>query len=158
MVKIVAMPVEFKYELAMTGWSSMLKGFMYVIREKFGAATKYECVETFFAKDDRMRNLTNSLLTIFKIEGNDAETFAQWFDVWGKATGFELTWPERSKTVAKVKITKCPWKTGYKDIGDWCKIWIKFVFNTINPKVTPKRPKGMCAGDPYCEVIFKLED
>jgi len=158
MAKKIGIPCEFKYELAMKGWSSMIAGFMYVIRDEFDAATALKLLEKLFKRDDRLKNLVNNIKTIFKIEGNDLEALATWFDVWYELTGIEATWLERSKTINRTKITKCPFKTGYKDLSDYIYIWIDIVVKTINPKIAYERPKGMCAGDPYCEYVHKLEE
>jgi len=158
MAKKITIPNDFRLELAMKGYTTTLKGFMYVVREKFDAATALELIERFFKRDDRVKNLTKFLKDVFKIEGKDAETYTQWFDAWCEIFGFEYAWLERTKTNARFKVTKCPWKTGYKDIGNWCKIWCDIVFATINPKAIQERYKSMCAGDTYCEIAFKLEE
>lgn len=158
MAKKIGIPWEFKYELAIKGWGSLLKGFLYALRNKYGAAEAKKIVEMVYRMDDRVKNLTNFLRTVFKIEGNDVEAIAKWWDVWYECTGFEFTWLERTKTYNRMKITKCPWKTGYKDIGDWCLIWCSIVYNTLNPKATLKQTKGMCAGDPHCEFITRIEE
>ena len=158
MTKKIGIPCEFKYELAMKGWSSMIVGFMYVIRDEFDAATALKLLEKLYKRDDRLKNLVNNIKTIFKIEGNDLEAIMKWWDVWYELTGIEATVLERSKTFARTKITKCPFKTGYKDLSDYIFIWLNIVYSTINPKITFERPKGMCAGDPYCEYIFRIEE
>jgi hypothetical protein len=157
MSKRIGVPLEFKYNLAMRGWSSILNGFLYVIREKHGAAEALELIERLFKMEDRVKNLTNTVKTIFKIEGNDIETWAQWLETWWEICGIEGTTLERSKTLLRTKITKCPWKTGYKDI-DWVLIWFNIVHKTINPKITLERPNGMCAGDQHCEYVWKIEE
>ena len=158
MAKKIGIPWEFKYRLAMRGWSSILVGFMYAIREEYGADAALKIIERLYKMDDRVKNLVNFIKDVFKIEGNDVETIAQWIDIWDELTGIEATWLERSKTFARGKITKCPWKTGYKDLSDYVLIWFNIVVKTINPKIACERPKGMCAGDPYCEYIYKLEE
>lgn len=158
MAKKIGIPFEFKYELAMKAWSSMIAGFLYVIREEFNAVTALKLIEILFKRDDRVKNLTNFIKNVFKIEGNDIEALNQWFDIYHELTGFESTTLEQSETSYRNKITKCPFKTGYKDVGDWCKIWCNIVYTTINPKATFERLKGMCAGDPYCEFVNKIEE
>jgi len=155
--KKIGVPLEFKYKMAMRGWSSILNGFLYVIREKRGAAEALELIEKLFKMEDRVKNLTNTVKTIFKIEGNDIETLAQWWDIWCEICEIESTILKQSKSLFRIKNTKCPWKTGYKDI-DWVLIWFNIVTKTINPNINFERPKGMCAGDSYCEYIFKLEE
>ncbi len=71
---------------------------------------------------------------------------------------FEYTILERSKTINRIKVTKCPWKTEPKDISDWVLIFNNIVNKTINPKATLERPKAMCAGDSYCEYVWKIEE
>jgi hypothetical protein len=112
------LPCEFKLDYAMGGYLSLFKGWLYVVREEFGADTALRLYEKIMKMDDRVKNLTNTLLKAFKIERNDAETIAKWIDIYYSLAGFEYTWLERSKTIAKVKITKCLWKTEYKDISD----------------------------------------
>ena len=107
---------------------------------------------------DRIKNLTNFFLTTFKLEGNDCETIGKWWDIWNELMGQETIILERSKTINRARITKCPVKTEYKDINEWDLIFNNIVAKTINPKITVERPKGMCAGDPYCEFIYKIEE
>lgn len=158
MSKKIVIPWELKYDFAMRGYSSIKRGFLHLIRNKYGAAATLELLEELYRTDDRLKNLTNVILEIFKIKGNDAETIANFLDIWGELCGFESTSIERSKTFYRVKITKCPWKTQYKDISDWPLIWNDIILKTINPKLTVDRPKKMCAGDPYCEYVYKLEE
>lgn len=158
MARKISIPAEFICDLAIKGWSTTLKGFMYIVREKFDATTALELIESYFKRDDRVKNLTKFIKDVFRIEGNDAETMAQWWGVWWEITGMEGTWLERSKTMSRAKITKCPWKTGYNDISNWCLIYVDIIVKTINPKIAYERPKGMCAGDSYCEYVYKLEE
>jgi hypothetical protein len=158
MSKKVAIPWELKADFRLKGWTSILKGFLYAIREKYGADEALKMYERVGEMDDRHKNLTNSIKTIFKIEGNDIETIAKWFDIWWELTGEEYTWLERSKTIARSKITQCPFKTGYEDISEWELIFRKNISKAINPKAIVERPKAMCAGDPYCEHVFKIEE
>jgi hypothetical protein len=154
----VEIPWETKYKFALGGYSGVAKGFMYVIRDELGAAKALEFYEKLVKKDDRVKNLTNTILTAFKLEGNDAETIGKWYDIFFELFGFEYTTPERSKTILRNKVTKCPFKTEPKDISDWCRIYSNMVVKTINPKATFERPKAMCAGDPYCEAVVKIEE
>lgn len=55
-------------------------------------------------------------------------------------------------------MTKCPWKTKYKDISDYTFIFAEIASKAINEKVTLERPKAMCEGDPYCEYVYKIEE
>jgi hypothetical protein len=158
MVKKLTIPLELKHDFIYRGYTSLMRGFLYVIREKFGAAAALECIDRLFKMEDRVKNLTNTLLTIFKLEGNDAETIADFLDIWHELCGHESTWLERSKTKVRFKVTKCPWKTIYKDISDWTLSWFNIVFNTINPNATLERPKGMCAGDSYCEYVIRIKE
>jgi len=158
MAKKVVIPWELKYDFAIRAYTSGYKGFLYAIREKCGAATTLEIFERVCAMDDRIKNLTNFFKTTFKLEGNHAETIGQWFDIWAELIGQEFTEPERSKTINRERITKCPFKTEPKDISDWCKIFAGIVNKTINPKATLERSKGMCAGDSYCEFVTRIEE
>ena len=158
MAKKIALPCEFKYDYAMSGYTFVLKAWLHVIRREYGAATALKLYEETCKIGDRTKKLTNLILTIFKLEGNDAETIGEWWEIWWECCGGEITTLERSKTINRIRITKCPWKTEPKDIGDWCVIWSNIITKTINPKATFERPKGMCAGDPYCESIVKVEE
>ena len=152
------LPCELKLDYAMRGYAGILKGFLYAIREKYGAAAALEIYERVMKMDDRIKRLTKSILKIFKIEGNDCETIGQWFDIFWEHCGIEDIILERSKTINRPKITKCPWTTEPKDLRGWCITWCTIPAKTINPKATLERPKGMCAGDPYCEYVWKIEE
>lgn len=159
MTKKLVIPWELKADIRMRGWSSILNGFMYEIREEYGAVAALKMYERICKRDDRIKNLTNTIKTIFKIEGNDAETIGKWFDIWFELVGMEYTWPERTKTFTRNKITKCPFKTGYEDISEWdFKYFTNTIVKTLNPKATVEQTKNMCAGDPYCEFITKTEE
>jgi len=67
------LPWELKYKFVSGMLTTLFKGFMYVIREKFGAATALELAERMWKFDDRLKNMTNTLKDIFNIEGNDIE-------------------------------------------------------------------------------------
>ena len=158
MVEKVEVPLETKYKFAMGGFASAYKGFLELIREEYGAAAALKIYEKYSKKDDRIKNFTNTILTAFKIEGNDCETIGKFWDVWYELTGMKVTVLERSKAINRVKVTKCPLKMEYKDLSDFSLINKEFVFEVINPKATVERPKAMCEGDPYCEYIYKLEE
>ena len=158
MTKKVVIPWELKYDFAMKSNASVVKGFLYAIREEYGADAVLKLYERVCRMDNRIEKLTHTLITIFKLEGNDAETIGQWWDIWGELYGHEYTILERSKTISRVKYTKCPWTTQPKDISDWALIYVNIVNKTINPKATLERPKAMCAGDPYCEYITRIEE
>jgi hypothetical protein len=157
MAKKVAIPLELKYKFASGGYVSLLKGVMYAIREKYGAAAVLEIFERVWKMEDRVKNMTTTLKNVFKIEGNDMEAIAKWYDIWWELQGLEATRPELSKTRTIVKVTQCPWKTWPKDISDWDLFLQKIIIKTINQKATIEMPKSMCAGDPYCEFITKIE-
>ena len=158
MAEKVVIPWELKYDFAMRAYMGIFKGFLYAIREEYGAAATLKIYERLCKMGDRIKNLTKTLLTIFKIEGNDMETIAKWFEIWGELMGQERTQLELSKTFGRVKLTKCLAKTEYKDISDHALILVDIIQKTINPKATIERVKGMCAGDPYCEYVSKIED
>ncbi|MFX1520174.1 MAG: hypothetical protein ACFFCD_09675 [Promethearchaeota archaeon] len=151
-------PLELKFDFALGGWTSLFKGIMYAIREKYGASAVLEIFERAWKMDDRLKDFTNVILKIFKIEENDMEAITKWFDIWGEVVGQERTIIELSKTFSRVRASKCPWKTKPKDISEWCNIFTNIVYNTINPKATFEKPKSMCAGDPYCEFVSKIEE
>jgi len=158
MSKEVVIPWELKYKFAMGGWAAFIKAYQYAVREKYGADAALEMYERVCTMDARVKNFTKTILNVFKINGNDCATIGQWFDIWGELCGQEGPTLERSKTTSREKITKCPYKTEPRDISDWALIFTNIVINTINPKATVERPKAMCAGDPYCEYVYKLEE
>ena len=158
MAKKMAIPWELKYNYAMGGWASLLKGFLYEIREEYGAAKALTIYERLCKRDDRVKNMTNTIKNVFKLEGNDAETIGKWWEIWSEINDQEYVMLEQSKTIRINKITKCPWKTGIKDICDWSLPFTDIIIKAINPKATFERPKAMCAGDPHCEYIFRIEE
>lgn len=158
MAKKRMIPWELKYDFAIKGYTSGYRGFLYAIREEYGAAAALKIYEKVCRMDDRIKNLVNTLLTIFKVDGNDAEAIAEWWDIWCELASFKHTWIERSSTIVSTKITECPFKTEPRDIGNWCKIFGNIVAKSVNTKASAERPKGMCAGDSYCEYLFKIEE
>ena len=158
MSKEVVIPWELKYKFVRGMMTTLFKRFMYEIREECGAATALKIHERLNRRDDRIKNMTYTLRDVFNIEGNDIETIDRWYNIYWDLTGIEGTSLELSKTHGRVKITKCPFKTGYKDISDWCLNFNNIIIKTINPKTILERVKGMCAGDPYCEFVWKIEE
>jgi len=158
MAKKISIPLELKYDFAMRGYASFVAGILHAIREKYGSAEALEMYERALTIGDRIKILINRLLTIFKIEGNDAEAIAKWWDIWFELCGIEVTWLERESLNVRGKVTKCPWKIELRELSDRCSIFNNLVIKTINPKATFERPKGMCAGDPYCEFVTKIEE
>ena len=118
MAEKVKIPWETKYKFAVGGYHATIKGFLELIREKYGAEAALKMYERVMKRDDRVKNITNKILEIFKIEGNNAETIARFWDIYCELIGMEYSWLEQSKTYYRSKITKCPWKTGYKDISN----------------------------------------
>ena len=158
MTEKISIPLLLKHDFTLRAYTTIIKGFLYAIREKYGAASALEIYERVCIMGDRIRNLTNALIDIFKLKGNDGETIGKWFNVWFELTGFEYETLELSNTTSRVKVTKCPFKTEPEDISDWPKIFTYIVTKTINPKAKFERPKGMCAGDSYCEYVWKVEE
>ena len=158
MAKKVVIPWELKYDFAMRSYAFVLKGFLYAIREKYGAAAALEIFERVCKMGDRIKGLTKTLLTAFKIEGDDAETMEKYWEIYWELIGTEYTWLEQSKTHHRVKITKCAFKTDLKDISEWELPMPNIANKTINPKATVERTKGMCAGDSYCEFVTRIEE
>jgi len=152
------LPCEMKYDYAMGGYLGLLKAFLYAIREKYGANAALKVYERTSIMDDREKRFTNKLLKIFKIEGNDAEAVGAWWDIYQELTGIDGIIVEQSKKIDLRKITKCPFKTDPKDISDRCIIFCNLVTKSINSNATYKRPKALCAGDPYCEFITRIEE
>jgi len=158
MAKEVVIPWELKYKFALGGWASILKGFFYAIRKKYSATAALETYEIVARMDDRVKNMTKTILNVFKLDGNDIETISKWFDIWHALTGMESTTLELSNTLVRARITKCPFKMEAIDLSDWdLKFFTGLVTKTINPKATVEQPKNMCAGDPYCEFVIKIE-
>ncbi|WP_287582849.1 hypothetical protein [Candidatus Borrarchaeum sp.] len=133
---------------------------MFQIREKDGAAGALEFYEKIWKREDRVKNMTTTLKDVFKIEDNDMNAIYKWFVIFNELIGTEgYTQLEQSKTFCRVRVPiGCAWKTDPKDISDWVLIFFNIVVKTINPKATVERPKGMCAGDSYCEYVYKIEE
>ena len=158
MSKEIVIPLELKYDFAIKAYSSVHKGYLYAIRKKYGAATALEIYKELIKMGDRIKNFTNFLLNTFKIEGNDVEAIDRWWDIHHELTGVEGTALELSKKFSRSKVSKCPFKTEYKDLSDWCLIYQDLINTTINPKATSEAIKQMCAGDSYCEFVTKIEE
>ena len=153
------LPWELKYNYVRGQMTTLMKGFLYAIREEYGAAAALKIAEKMWKFNDRVKNMINTLLNVFEIQGNDLEKLAEFWDVYFEIQGTEAIILERSKTISRNKITKCPWSTpDPQDINVWCERWADTVSESINPKISNKRLKGMCAGDPYCEYVSKLEE
>ena len=149
---------ELKYKFAMGIYASGYKRWLYAIREEYGAAAALKMFERVCKMDDTMKSFTKSILTTFKLEGNDAETIANWWAIWFEIIGTEYSVLECSKAISRLKITKCTFKTEPKDLCDWDLIFSNIVVKAINPKAVFYEPKRMCAGDPYCEFVNKIEE
>ena len=158
MTKKMVIPWELKADFRLRGYAGVFKAFMYAIREKYGAAAAIEIKEMIDKMDDRTRNLTNTILTIFKIEGNDAEAIGKFWDVYCELSGIEYSWLVRSKTCYRSEVTKCPWKTEFKDLFGWNLLFQDIIVKTINPKATAELPIAMCKGDSHCEYVYKIEE
>jgi hypothetical protein len=158
MAEKMAIPMELIYQMSIGSWTDLQKGFLYAISEKYGAEATIDIYEMVCNMDDRVKNMTNAILIMFFLKGNDAETIGEVLDLWDEITGIESTILERSKTINRRKVIKCPFKTKPQDVSDWNLPFINILTKTINPKVTFERPKAMCAGDSYCEYVWKLEE
>ena len=156
--KIVEIPWKLKHDFALRGWGTNHRGHLYALREIYGAKEALEMYERFCQMGDRAKNLTNRIREIFKIKGNDVETWAQWWNIYFELVGIDYTILEQSKTLWRAKITKCPWKTEHKDISKWDLILPTMIATCINPKGIADWAKSRCAGDPYCEYVFKIEE
>jgi len=155
----MGLPWELKCKFARGQLTTLFKGVMHLLREKFGAEIALEIAEGFWKYKDRIKNMTNTLKDVFKIEGNDIEAIINWWNIWFEHVGIEATWLEVTKKNARYKVNVCPWSTpDPKDISGWSISFVNIIMKTINPKVTVERPKGMCAGDPYCEYVTKIEE
>jgi hypothetical protein len=139
--------------------TTLFKGFLYTIREEYGASAALKIAKNMWKFNDRIKNMVKMILKVFELEGDDAETIGEFWDVYSEISGIEGVILERSKTSGRHKITKCPWNTpDPKDLSDWCENFWNVINKSINPKVASKRPKGMCTGDSYCEIAWKIED
>ncbi|MFX1519651.1 MAG: hypothetical protein ACFFCD_07005 [Promethearchaeota archaeon] len=152
------LPFELRYDYMLGGWITGARGFLYMLRDKYGPAETLKIFERVYTMDDRVKILANTIRTVFNLQGNDCKTIGEVFDIWDEITGIESTILERSPTINRRKVTKCPWKTEPKDVSDWFLPFFNTITETINSKATLERPKAMCAGDPYCECVWKLEE
>ena len=151
------LPWELKCKFARGQLTTLFKGVMNEIREKYGAAAALEIAEKAWKREDRVKNMVHTLKDVFKIEGNDIEALGNWWDIYYELAGMEATILERSKTIDRRKLTKCPFVTEHKDVSDWDVRFCKIAAKTINEKAILEMPKTMCAGDPYCDFIFRIE-
>lgn len=158
MAKKVVIPWELKHDWAMRGWASSHRGYLYATRKKHGPAAALELFERAQKIDERVKNFANAILTIFNLKGNDCETIGEVLDIWDELTGTEASVLKRSKIINRRKVTQCPLETGYEDVSDWAVIWMNIIDDVINPKGIFERPKSMCAGDPYCEYVYRFEE
>ena len=158
MTKKVVIPWELKYKYLRGGYSTLLKGLLYAIREQYGTTAAKETFERMWKMGDRVKKMTNNILTAFKIEGNDAETIGKFWDVYCEINDLDYTWLERSKTCYRSKITKCPFKTEPKDLFGWNLPFQDIIVKTINPKASVELPIAMCKGDSHCEYVYKIEE
>jgi len=156
--KELVIPWKLKYDIAFKGWTSSLRGYLHAVREKYGANASLEMYERMCRMGDRIKNAANKFRTIFNVEGNDAATIVDVIEIWLQLAGFEYITPERSKAISRHLMTKCPWTTDYKDLCDWDLIFSNIVVKAIDPKAVFYEPKRMCAGDPYCEFVNKIEE
>ncbi|WP_287584554.1 hypothetical protein [Candidatus Borrarchaeum sp.] len=153
------LPWELKCKFAQGQLTTLFKGIMNEIREKYDAVAALEIAEKTWKREDRVKNMVKTLKDVFKIEGNDMEAMNKWWNIYWELTGVEATYLELSETYTKTKITNCPWSTtDPKDICNWCTIYSNIIEKAMNPKATIKRLKGMCAGDQYCEFFTKIEE
>ena len=153
-------PWELKYKFVKGMLTTLFKGVMYEFREKDGAAATLEFYERIWKREDRVKNMTKTLKDVFKIEGNDMEAIGEWFDIYNERLETEgYTIYERSNTFSRARCPiGCAWKTESKDVSDWALIFFNIIVKTINPKATIERPKGMCAGDQFCEYVTRIEE
>ena len=159
MVKKFSIPWELKYKYVKGMLTTLFKGFLYEIREEFGAATALKIYEKFNKKYDRIRNMTNNIKDVFKIEGNDIEALATTFEIWFELTGWEVIWYDQSEKSIKFKCPfGCAWLTKPEDLSEWFLIIANTFAKSINPKAIIERTMGMCAGDSSCEYIIKIEE
>jgi len=77
---------------------------------------------------------------------------------------FEFEIVEAKAEKAVYRWTKCPWRNRMKELGisdDLCSAADPAYNNgfaqSLNPKVTASLTKAMPWGDPYCELVYKLQ-
>ena len=70
-------------------------------------------------KSSSLQKSDKMIQNVFKIEGNDLEAISKWWDIFYELYGSEGEDFERSKTIARTKTTKCPWKIEGKGLDDW---------------------------------------
>jgi len=157
MAEKLEIPWETKYKFAVGGYHAAITGFLSLISEEFGADATYKLYERFCKENDRIKHLVEIIQNVFKIDGNDLDAVGKWWDIFYELYGTEAQDLEQSTTLTRNKITKCPWKIEGKGIDDWCMIFSDIVYETINPKATIEKVKGMCNGDSYCEFVSKLK-
>ena len=78
----MGLPWELKCKFARGQLTTLFKGIMRLLREKYGPATALELAEGFWRYDDRIPKMTLHLKNIFKIEGNDLEAIINWWNIW----------------------------------------------------------------------------
>ncbi len=155
----MGLPWELKCKFARGQLTTLFKGVLHLLNERFGSVIALEIAEELWKYKDRIKNMTNTLKDVFKIEGNDIEAIVNWWNLWFEHVGIEATWLEVTSKIARWKINVCPWSTpDPEDISGWCVIFCSVIIKTLNPKATIERPKGMCAGDPYCEHVMRIEE
>ena len=159
MAKKMPIPWELKYNFVKGMVTTLFKSVMYEYRAKHGAAAALEFYEGVWKREDRVKNLTNVIRDVFKIDGNDIEALQTWWKIYNDLLGMHFTILELSKTHSRVRYpTGCAWATEPEDISDWCFIFSKIINTTINPNATMERVKGICEGDPYCEYVWRIEE
>ena len=159
MAKKMVIPWELKYKWLKGAYTTLFKGWLYAVREEFGADTALKLYEKILKMGDRIKNMTYTLKDVFNIEGNDCETIGKWWEIYNELNGNERQILEMTKTLSRSRYPLgCAWKTELEDISDWMLFFCNIVNKTINPKATLERPKAMCAGDSYCEYVIKIEE
>ncbi|WP_287584188.1 hypothetical protein [Candidatus Borrarchaeum sp.] len=154
----ITIPWELKYKYARGMLTTLFKGFMYVIRERHGAAEALEIHQLVNKMDNRIQNMIRTLKDVFKIEENDIKALRSVWEIYLDLTGIISTTLEQSEKLWRHKITTCAWVTEPKDLSDWCYNYCSLMNKFINPKTTLERPKAMCTGDSECEFVVKIEE
>ena len=73
---------EMKLDFNKGGYTSFVKGFISAIRERYGAAAALEMYDKVMKMEDRIKNMTITIKNGFQLQGNDAETIGEWFDIY----------------------------------------------------------------------------
>ncbi|MFQ6051949.1 MAG: hypothetical protein ACE5K4_09680 [Candidatus Hydrothermarchaeota archaeon] len=150
---------ETKLRLVLASYAGILSGMLFSLKEKYDNPDNSLELYKEIA-EERARLIATTIAENFGIKGNDALAIGKCWNVWMKVHDFEFSMSEQSKTRVKLRITKCPFQQPprLKDIGQWDLLFLVPFSKALNPNAIAKRPLGMCAGDPNCELIIEIPE